>query len=73
MKNENLDSMFLVELTLVEQELLSGGQNSDDQNGDFDKFKDKDKEKQKDKNITNFLIAQKDISGSVEINLTISM
>lgn len=71
MKNENLDSMFLSDLTLVEQELLSGGQNSDDQNGDFDKFK--DKEKQKDKNITNFLIAQKDISGSVEINLNISM
>jgi hypothetical protein len=71
MKNENLHSMFLFDLTLMEQELLSGGQNSDDENGDFDKFK--QKEKQKDKNITNFLIAQQDISGSVEINLTISM
>ncbi|MBE9199354.1 MULTISPECIES: hypothetical protein [unclassified Nodularia (in: cyanobacteria)] len=71
MKNENLYSMFLLDLTLVEQELLSGGQNSDDEDDDFDKFKDKDK--QKDKNITNFLIAQKDISGSVEINLNISM
>lgn len=71
MTNENFYSMFLSDLTLVEQELLSGGQNPDDENGDFDKFKDKDK--QKDKNITNFLIAQKDISGSVEINLNISM
>ncbi|WP_414551128.1 hypothetical protein [Anabaena sp. CCY 0017] len=71
MKNENLYSMFLFDLTLVEQELLSGGQNPDDVDGDFEK--DKDKEKQKDKNITNFSIAQQDISGSVEINLTISM
>ncbi|GAX38687.1 hypothetical protein [Nodularia sp. NIES-3585] len=71
MKNENLYSMFFFDLTLVEQELLSGGQKPDDENGDFDKSK--EKEKQKDKNITNFLIAQKDISGSVEINLTISM
>ncbi|MDB9374327.1 hypothetical protein [Nodularia sphaerocarpa] len=73
MSNQSLYTMFLFDLPLEEQELLSGGQNSDDEDSDSDKFKYKDKDKQKDKNITDFLIYQKDISGTVEINLNISM
>lgn len=73
MTNQALYTVFLVDLSLAQQEHISGGQNPNDENGSGDKYKDKDKEKQKDKNITNFLIQQSAVNGSGEINLSISM
>ncbi|MBW4558332.1 MAG: hypothetical protein KME59_20870 [Trichormus sp. ATA11-4-KO1] len=63
------NQFLLSDLPLAKQELLSGGRNpNNNEDDDFDKFKDKDKEKNK--IITNFLIFQNNISGSVNIKLS---
>ncbi|YAF97366.1 MAG: hypothetical protein AB3A66_06805 [Nodularia sp. CChRGM 3473] len=61
---------LLSDISLEQQELLCGGINSsNNEDDDFDKFKDKDK--LKNKIITNFMILQKDIRGPVNIKVSL--
>ncbi|WP_414563056.1 MULTISPECIES: hypothetical protein [unclassified Anabaena] len=61
---------LLSDISLEQQEILCGGTNSsNNEDDDFDKFKDKDK--LKNKNITNFMILQKDIRGPVNIKVSL--